>query len=142
MAAQNPYKSRILYVEDDMDTRGLLTCVLNLEGYEVICTNSPVEALRRAAEERFDLLIVDNWLPGMSGPELTKALREFDDKTPVLFYSGAAQPTDKEDARLAGAQGYLVKPTELDDLVAEVVRLIAGSPVGVAAGLMQDICVD
>jgi CheY-like chemotaxis protein len=126
MAAQSTHKPRILCTEDDIDTRDLLSFALNLEGYEVVCTSSPVETLKRAQGERFDLFIVDNWLPGMSGRELTEALRKFDLETPILFYSGAAQPTDKEDARLAGAQGYLVKPAGLDDLIAEVERLIAG----------------
>ena len=129
MAAQSTHKSRILYTEDDLDTRDLLTFVLNLEGYEVVCTNSPADALQRAKTEHFDLFIVDNWLPGMSGRELTETLRKFDAETPILFYSGAAQPTDKEDARLAGAQGYIVKPASLDDLIAEVFRLISGEAV-------------
>ena len=51
----------------------------------------------------------------------------FDLKTPVLFYSGAAYVTDREAARGSGAQGYLVKPADGNQLVAEVTRLIAES---------------
>jgi DNA-binding response OmpR family regulator len=54
-------------------------------------------------------------------------LRQFDLKTPVLFYSGAASETDREAARVSGAQGYLVKPANGDQLIAEVTRLIAES---------------
>ena len=61
----------------------------------------------------------------MSGDELTRNIREFDSETPILFYSGAAQESDKESARISGAQGYLVKPTGYDELAAEVCRLIA-----------------
>ena len=66
-------------------------------------------------------------MPGFSGTELTEKLRQFDLTTPVLFYSGAAYDTDKEAARVSGAQGYLIKPADGDQLIAEVARLIAES---------------
>ena len=69
---------------------------------------------------------MDNWLPS-TGLKLTAQIREFDTKTPILFYSGAAYDTDKENARKAGAQAYLVKPVENEKLVAEVIRLIGES---------------
>lgn len=90
----------------------------------MVCTESANEAVDLAKTQTFDLYLVDNWLPGLSGPELCKKLREFDAKTPILFYSGAAYEADKEKARLSGAQGYLVKPADSDDLIAEVCRLI------------------
>ena len=58
---------------------------------------------------------------------MCEQLREFDQHTPVLFYSGAAYETDRERALLSGAQGYLVKPIDGDELVAEVLRLISDS---------------
>jgi CheY-like chemotaxis protein len=66
-------------------------------------------------------------MPGFSGTQLTAKLREFDKKTPILFYSAAAYRGDAEEASLAGAQGYLAKPVDNDDLIAEVARLIAES---------------
>lgn len=122
-------KGRILCSEDDADTRELIAFTLKLHGYEVVCTESAAEALELAETQAFDLFLVDNWMPGMSGPGLCEAIREFNVKTPVLFYSGAGYDTDKEAARLAGAQGYLVKPVNSDDFVAEVARLIAQSKV-------------
>jgi DNA-binding response OmpR family regulator len=68
-------------------------------------------------------------MPGLSGTDLCEALRKFDETTPILFYSGAAYEKDKEAARLAGAQGYLVKPADFDQLIAEVARLIAESKI-------------
>lgn len=122
-------KGRILCSEDDADTRELISLTLRYEGYEVVCTESAAEALELAKTQTFDLFLVDNWMPDMSGPQLCEAIREFNIKTPILFYSGAAYETDKEAARLAGAQGYLVKPVEADDFVAEVARLIEESKV-------------
>lgn len=121
------HKGRILCTEDDADTRELLIYVLNRAGYEVICTDSPLKALDMIKAEQFDLCLMDNWMPGLSGDDLCKQIREFDSKTPILFYSGAAYDADKKRAMNSGAQGYLVKPVAEDKLIAEVVRLIAES---------------
>ena len=118
---------RILCTEDDKDTRDIIGIILRGEGFEVVCSESSKETLERARTEPFDLFLMDNWTPGLSGTQLCRAIREFDAETPILFYSGAAYASDKENARLSGAQGYLVKPVSYDDLVAEVVRLIAES---------------
>ena len=118
-------QDRILYAEDDADTRELVTVILERQNCKVIATENHDEALRLARAERFDLYLIDNWMPGISGVRLCEELREFDLHTPVLFYSGAAYQTDRESALLSGAQGYLVKPVACDVLVAEVLRLIA-----------------
>lgn len=121
------FKGRILCTEDDVDTRELIDLVLTQDGYEVVCSASTVQTLELAKTQNFDLYLVDNWMPGLSGTGLTEKLRQFDLKTPVLFYSGAAYEADQEAARLSGAQGYLVKPADGDQLIAEVTRLIAES---------------
>ena len=120
-------KGRILCTEDDVDTRELIDLILTQYGFEVVCTQHPDQAIALAKTQVFDLYLVDNRIPPLSGTELTKSLREFDIKTPVLFYSGAAYEADKKAARLSGAQGYLVKPADGDQLLTEVVRLIAES---------------
>ena len=117
-------KGRILYTEDDPDCREMVLFTLRQSGYEVTCVDSGTEALSLARSERFDLFLVDNWLPGITGPELTLHIREFDKTTPILFYSGAAYDDDKHAALSAGAQGYLVKPIGIERLVEEVDRLI------------------
>ena len=120
-------KGRILCTEDDVDTRELIDIVLTRSGYEVVCSASSAQAIELAKTQNFDLYLVDNWMPGFSGTELTEKLRQFDLTTPVLFYSGAAYDTDREAARVSGAQGYLVKPADGDQLIGEVGRLIAES---------------
>lgn len=124
MPSRNP---RILYAEDDEDTRELVTLLLKTQNCQVIATGSQVEALRLAKAEHFDLYLIDNWMPGISGVRLCQQLREFDRHTPVLFYSGAAYETDKVLALSSGAQGYLVKPAGGDELIAEVLRIISNS---------------
>ena len=120
-------KGRILCTEDDVDTRELIDFVLTQYGYEVVCSASCVQAIELAKTQNFDLYLVDNLMPNLSGTGLTEKIRQFDPKTPVLFYSGAAYDTDREAARVSGAQGYLVKPADGDQLVAEVTRLIEES---------------
>ena len=132
----NSSKGRILCTEDDPDTRELLILTLNFAGYEVICTDDPHQALELIKAEKFDLCLMDNWIPGISGDDLCKKIREVDSKTPILFYSGAAYQEDKDRARAAGAQGYLVKPVIESALVAEVARIIAESKIVVPVAVV------
>jgi len=69
--------------------------------------------------------MIDNWIPGGSGIDLCKKLRKFDSSTPILFYSGAVYDKDKQEAFASGAQAYLSKPVDNDELVQEVFRLIS-----------------
>ena len=118
---------RILCTEDDADTRELITFVLTGNNCEVITTETPAVALEIAQTFSFDLYLIDNWMPLMSGPSLCRELRSFDASTPILFYSGAGYQADKDAAYASGAQGYLVKPVDNEHLVAEVRRLIVES---------------
>jgi DNA-binding response OmpR family regulator len=118
---------RILCTEDDGDTRDLITFVLTRNDCDVITSETPSQAIELAKSSCFDLYLVDNWMPRMSGNELCEALRRFDTETPILFYSGAAYPNDIAEAYASGAQGYLVKPADNDELVAEVFRLVSVS---------------
>ena len=130
--------ARILYVEDHEDTRDLLSYILARAGYEVIVAENPEQAAVLAQTTLFDLYLIDNWMPGASGVELTGWLRKFDNETPILFYSGAAYEQDKQAALAAGAQGYLTKPADNDKLVEEVFRLISDARRSRTAGnLMQ-----
>ena len=112
-----PSKRRILYVEDDADTRELVSFVLGQENYDVVLAENNDNALLLARTMHFDLYMIDNWMPGGSGIDLCERLREFDPSTPILFYSGAAYDQDKRAAFAAGAQGYLTKPVENVQLI-------------------------
>ena len=117
----------ILYIEDDEDTRELVTYLLARSNYKVIPARDYDEALRLARANQFDLYLIDNWMAGGSGIDLCKKLRDFDPWTPILFYSGAAYERDKQQAFAAGAQAYLVKPAENDELIGEIARLISAA---------------
>jgi CheY-like chemotaxis protein len=92
-----------------------------LEGYPVIAVADGAEALRRAAEVEPSLLLLDMRMPGVTGWEVARRLRERGSAPPILVMTAA------QDARLwaeqIGAAGYLPKPFDLDDLLTAVERL-------------------
>src|SRR5262245_44775363 len=122
MTASCVDKRQILFVDDDKCSQELVTLTLN--NHEVIVASSFVEGLLLARRRYFDLYILDNWLPDGSGIGLARAIREFNPHTPILFYSAAGYERDIEEALRSGAQAYLVKPVELEDLQETVKRLL------------------
>ena len=77
-------KLRVLYSEDDPDSRELMCLLLAQKGFEVICPDTSQDVLRIAKEEEFDVYLLDTWTPGMSGVELCKRIREFNAQTPII----------------------------------------------------------
>ena|SRR5918996_3028488 len=117
-------KRRILYCEDDPESRELIAFLFTRNGYDIVCAENGTDALHLANHERFDLFLLDNWMPDLSGEEITRHIRTFNQTTPILFYSAAAYKTDQQAALNAGAQAYVTKPSDVDVLLAEVERLI------------------
>ena len=70
-------KGRILYCEDDPESRELMRFLLLHNGYEIVCAEHGTAALQLAQSEDFDLLLLDNWMPDLSGEELTRIIRRF-----------------------------------------------------------------
>jgi DNA-binding response OmpR family regulator len=110
------HATRILYAEDDSDTREMICIALELEGFEIVCPESPLEFINRAKAESWDIFMLDNWMPEINGVELCKAIRKFDSVTPIVFYSAAAYEAERKKALDCGAQAYITKPASLDAL--------------------------
>ena len=108
---------RILCVEDDVESREMMTILLGAGGCEVVTASGTTDALNLATKDRFALIILDNWLEMGSGVELCKKIRGFDPQTPIVFYSAAAYEADVQRAMKAGAQYYFTKPLGLQALV-------------------------
>jgi DNA-binding response OmpR family regulator len=119
-------KGRILFADDDLDTREMVALYLRMAGFRVDLATTSVEVLDILAVEKFDAVVLDNWMPETSGIETCKLIRLIDQTTPIFFCSGAASPADVEDATEAGAQGYFTKPFDPDELV-KVLRSIITS---------------
>ena len=115
---------RLLSVEDDEETCEMLCGLLGLINCETVTAATVAEALKRIAAERFNLYLLDNWLPGGSGVELCMRIRETDSSTPIVFYSGAALDSEREEALAAGAQAYLIKPLDVAALVETIKNLL------------------
>lgn len=113
----------ILYAEDDKDARDMLSALLGFSDIDVSFARSVEEAFQLAQNERFDLYLLDSGFPDGSGLELCRQLREFNQQTPIVFYSGDAYETDKQKGLAAGANAYLVKP-DSDTIVETIFRLI------------------
>jgi DNA-binding response OmpR family regulator len=114
---------RILHVEDDEDTRTLVAFVLQAEGWQVVSVESAKAAVDLAARGGFDLYLLDNWIGGDTENALCRGLRSVDQKTPILFYSGAVFPMDVETALACGAQAYLPKPCTPEALIEAITKL-------------------
>ena len=119
-----PHTRRVLCVDDDEDTCAMLRGLLSLIGCQVSTAATAADALGLIALERFDLYLLDNWLPGGSGVELCREIKRSDPSAPVVFYSGAGLESEREEALAAGAQAYLLKPGDVALLVETVRRLL------------------
>jgi len=117
-------RSRVLCLDDDKDACEMLSVLMDSYGIEATCVQSAAEAWLKIKKERFDLYLLDVWLPRHDGFEFCRQLRELDSNTPVVFYSGAGYDTDKEKGIAAGANVYVIKP-DVEGLIATVVDLIA-----------------
>jgi len=119
----NPIRERrrILFIDDHEDTWEIVA--FGLPEYRLTFARNFDDGLRIARRGYFDLYILDNWLPDGSGIGLTRAIREFDPHTPILFYSAAGYAQDIDEALRSGAQAYLVKPVKPEHLKQAVAHL-------------------
>jgi two-component system alkaline phosphatase synthesis response regulator PhoP len=115
---------RVLCADDNQDLCELLVMLLGKSGIEVRLASNAYDALRLAHDESFDLYMLDSQFSDKDGFELCRQLREMDQSTPILFFSGAAYDRDKQKAAAAGANAYVVKPDPSGILVGTVLQLI------------------
>lgn len=120
-------KRRILCAEDDEDTCELLTLVLGESGYEVVPAYTFADALTKALTGGFDGYLIDNGLPDGTGEDLCRQIREFDENTPIVFYSADAFPKEIEKAMKAGANAYLVKPIAPQEVTQKLEELLGNA---------------
>lgn len=111
---------RILIIEDDASIALGLESALQEEGYETLLARTGPEGFRLGMKHQPDLLILDIMLPGMSGFELCKRLREKGVKTPVIMLTSKVEENDKVLGLELGADDYVTKPFSLRELLARV----------------------
>lgn len=130
---------RILVVEDDERTSEYIRRGLAESGHISDIIADGREALIFAAQENFDLLIVDRMLPGLDGLSLVKALRMAGTKVPVLFLTAIGGVEDRVEGLEAGADDYLVKPFAFSELLARINALSRRPPVQAAEKIVLKV---
>jgi len=119
-------KARVLVVDDSSLIRLYCRDVLEKAGFEVEQAINGIEAMEKVLEQAFDLVIVDVNMPRMDGFSFIRALRGSAPEVstlPALVVTTESGPQDREEARMAGANFYLVKPLSESDLVRHVAVL-------------------
>lgn len=118
---------KILVVEDDKNLRKLIVTCLEKASYTVFETHNGEEALDLMDKEYVDLIVTDIMMPEMDGYELIKLLREANYNTPILIITAKEDIEDKRQGFNLGADDYMVKPINIDELILRVKSLLRRS---------------
>ena len=111
---------RILLVEDEPTIRTAVRDALRSQGHEVDDTEDGSEALRRATQHRYDLIVLDVMLPGVEGFEVCRELRSQGNRTPILMLTARGSEDDRVRGLSLGADDYVTKPFSVRELLARV----------------------
>lgn len=131
-AATMPTK-RILLAEDEENLRDIIRMNLEMEGYEVDEAETGLKALKLAKNSRYNIIILDVMMPEMDGFTVCQNIRLEDTHTPVLFLTAKDSSQDKVEGLKTGADDYLTKPFNLEELLLRVKVLVRHSVRGNAA---------
>ncbi|MFJ3778353.1 response regulator transcription factor [Streptomyces sp. NPDC090075] len=125
----------VLLAEDDRAIRHALERALTLEGYEVTAVADGVEALAHAHRDRPDVLVLDVMMPGIDGLQVCRVLRAEGDRTPILMLTALVETADRIAGLDAGADDYVVKPFDVEEVFARLRALLRRtSPVTAGGG--------
>jgi two-component system, OmpR family, response regulator MprA len=135
----------VLVADDDRAIRDALSRVLGLHGYRVLLAADGAEALAAVGRGGVGLIVLDVLMPGIDGLQVCRVLRAQGDRTPVLMLTARVRTADRVAGLDAGADDYLVKPFEVDELLARLralLRRAAPAPDGPAVLVAGDLRVD
>src|SRR5436305_4081741 len=128
---------RLLVVDDDRGLREVLRRALSLAGYDIRLTETGAGALAELADSSIDAVVLDIGLPDIDGLQVCRLLRRERNRVPVLMLTARDAVSDRIDGLDAGADDYLVKPFDIDELKARLRALLrrAGAEGEVEGGL-------
>jgi two-component system KDP operon response regulator KdpE len=112
-------KPRVLLVEDDPELRKALALNLTARGYHIVTAADGTAALDEAAAFTPDVIVLDLGLPDIDGMDIIRAIRGYS-RTPIVVLSGRSGSADKVDALESGADDYVTKPFDINELVARL----------------------
>jgi len=113
---------KILVIEDEPGILGVLRRILAFKGYEVVDASEGPEGIRKAHEEKPDLILLDVMMPGMNGFDVCRALREDLETamTPILMLTVKSRTADRIKGMECGADDYIIKPFDADELIVRI----------------------
>ena len=120
-----PLARKILLADDSVTAQNMGRKILADAGYEVTTVNNGSAALKRVAEQRPDLIVLDVYMPGYSGLEVCQRLKEAGEtsRIPILLTVGKLEPFKPEEAKRVRADGFIVKPFEASELLSALSKL-------------------
>lgn len=116
---------KILLADDSVTAQNMGRRILTDAGYDVITVNNGSAALKKATEQKPDLIVLDVYMPGYGGLEVCQRLRETQEtaRIPVLLTVGKLEPFKPEEAKRVRADAYVIKPFEASELLAALTKL-------------------
>lgn len=116
--------AEILLVEDEPALADAISMNLELEGYQVAVATTGTDGLTMALKSKFDLIVLDVMLPGISGFDVCQEIRQNDTTTPILFLTAKGEGEDRVFGLKIGGDDYLTKPFHLEEFLLRVQKLL------------------
>lgn len=116
----NKVKERILIIEDEVNIARVLQLELEFEGYETDTAYTGPDGLIKYREQKWDLVLLDLMLPGLNGLDVLRRIRATEASTPVILLTAKNDVKDKVGGLDLGANDYVTKPFEIDELLARI----------------------
>ncbi len=130
---------RLLIADDDNEIRELLEFDLSHSGYEVDSAKDGEEALQKALKGNYDLILLDVMMPKMNGFDVCKNIRSARPEIPILMLTAKGTITDKTQGFDSGADDYIVKPFDIQEVLLRVRALVRRSPSSKSNSINQEI---
>ncbi len=124
MSESSTDQPRLLIAEDDSEIRLALERILGYEGYAIVSVGDGAAALEAIQEERPDAILLDVAMPFVDGITVCRRIRDRGNRTPVLMLTARHELSDRVEGLDAGADDYLAKPFELEELLARIRALL------------------
>ncbi|MCL2574337.1 MAG: response regulator transcription factor [Defluviitaleaceae bacterium] len=134
---------RILVVDDDKNIRRLIEAYLVQAGFEVLLAKNGQEALDIMDQKHLDMIVADIMMPFIDGYELVSDIRHLDDKIPILMITAKDAFEDKKRAFTIGADDYITKPIDLDEMLLRIQALLRRAKISSEQKIdLGDFCIN
>lgn len=122
----------LLIIDDELNTRTLMEKVLKREGFDTLSAANADIALSLLEKNNIDLIIMDIMMPGMNGFDLTSEIRTFNKDIPIIMVTAKETINDKRLGFFKGADDYLVKPVDYDELSLRIYALLRRAKISIS----------